>query len=158
MVPIRLMVGYGFFAHGWAKLARGPDGFAAVLAAMGIPMPALAAWATTLVELVGGIALMVGVAMLPFCIPLAAVMLTAMVGVHLRYGFSSIRLMSIGSAGAQFGPIGYELNLLYLPCLLRLLVARTEPLSMDRWLAARRRLRQARSTASRAGRTRRPSR
>jgi putative oxidoreductase len=37
--------------------------------------------------------------------------------VHLRYGFSSIKLVAITAAGAQFGPPGYETNLLYLACL-----------------------------------------
>ena len=27
-LPLRLMLGYGFMAHGWAKLCRGPAGFA----------------------------------------------------------------------------------------------------------------------------------
>ena len=30
------------------------------------------------------------------------------------YGYSSIRLIGIGHAGAQFGPVGYEINLLYI--------------------------------------------
>ena len=30
-IPLRLIVGYGFMAHGYAKMARGPDQFAAVL-------------------------------------------------------------------------------------------------------------------------------
>ena len=39
---------------------------------------------------------------------------------HLRYGFSSIRLKALTSAGAEFGPVGYELNLLYIAALLTL--------------------------------------
>jgi putative oxidoreductase len=37
--------------------------------------------------------------------------------VHLPYGFSSIELNAVTSAGTQFGPPGYEVNLLYLACL-----------------------------------------
>jgi len=33
-VPLRLIVGYGFLAHGMAKWAKGPDAFAAILQAM----------------------------------------------------------------------------------------------------------------------------
>src|SRR5215470_6064987 len=89
LVPLRVMVGYGFAAHGWAKLARGPAGFGAILSAMGIPAPGLTAWVTSTVELLGGVALMLGAAVLPMTVPLAAIMATALLGVHLRYGFSS---------------------------------------------------------------------
>jgi putative oxidoreductase len=27
-LPLRLTIGFGFMAHGWAKLIRGPAGFA----------------------------------------------------------------------------------------------------------------------------------
>jgi uncharacterized membrane protein YphA (DoxX/SURF4 family) len=47
-------------------------------------------------------------------IPMAALLLVAMFTVHLPYGFSSIKLVAVTPAGAQFGPPGYECNLLYL--------------------------------------------
>jgi hypothetical protein len=37
-IPLRLIVGYGFMAHGFAKLTKGPDAFATILHAL----PALA--------------------------------------------------------------------------------------------------------------------
>src|SRR5512146_1019088 len=110
LVPLRLIIGFGFAAHGYAKLARGPEHFADILAAMGIPAPGVTAWLTTLVELAGGIGLMLGAGVVAFAVPLGAIMATAMVGVHLRYGFSSIRLTGLTDAGATFGPVGYELN------------------------------------------------
>jgi putative oxidoreductase len=131
IVPLRLMVGFGFAAHGYAKLARGPEHFAAILEAMGIPAPGLMAWLTSFVELLGGIALMLGVYVVPVSIPLAAVMLAALFGVHLRYGFSSIRLQAITASGAVFGPIGYELNLLYIAALLALAASGPGPLALD---------------------------
>ena len=57
-LPLRLAIGYGFVAHGWAKLSRGPDSFGQVLATLGVPLPDLAAWLTTIVELAGGAAVM----------------------------------------------------------------------------------------------------
>ena len=48
---------------------------------------------------------------------MAAVLLVAIFTVHLPYGFSSIKLMSVTSGRAQFGPPGYECSLLYLACL-----------------------------------------
>ena len=88
LVPLRLVVGFGFAVHGYAKLARGPAAFAAILSAIGIPAPVPTAWATTLLELGGGIAIMLGAAVLPFSLPLIAIMATAIFGVHFRYGFS----------------------------------------------------------------------
>jgi putative oxidoreductase len=37
LVPLRLIVGFGFIEHGLAKLAKGPDAFANILQAMGVP-------------------------------------------------------------------------------------------------------------------------
>ena len=36
-LPLRLIVGFGFIAHGYAKLARGPEVFIAILHAIGMP-------------------------------------------------------------------------------------------------------------------------
>jgi putative oxidoreductase len=134
-----LLVGYGFAAHGYAKLARGPANFAVILAAIGVPLPEPIAWITTLLELLGGVALVLGAAVALLSVPLVIVMLTAMFGVHLRYGFSSIRLKGFGPLGAEFGPVGYELNLLYIAGLIVLALSAASPLSFDRWWASRRR-------------------
>ena len=105
-VPLRLIVGYGFMEHGFAKLARGPDAFPAILQALGVPAPHFMAWLTILVELFGGLAVLLG-ALVPLAsIPMAAVLLVAMITVHLQYGFSSIKLQAVTTAGAQFGPPG----------------------------------------------------
>ena len=37
LVPLRLIVGFGSIEHGLAKLAKGPDAFANILQAMGVP-------------------------------------------------------------------------------------------------------------------------
>lgn len=139
ILALRLLVGFGFAAHGYAKLERGPAQFAASLATMGMFAPLIMAWLVTLIELLGGVLLMSGAFVTPSCLPLAVIMLTAMLGVHWPYGFSSIRLRAITAAGAQFGPVGYELNLLYLVALLALAVSPSGPLSIDAWLDKRRR-------------------
>jgi putative oxidoreductase len=138
LLPLRLMVGFGFAAHGYAKLSRGPENFATILAAIGVPQPHLMAWVTSLFEFFGGISLMVGAFVLPFSFPLAAIMLTALFSVHFQYGFSSIRLKAITASGAQFGPIGYEMNLLYIAALLTLALGGSGALSLDRYLAMKR--------------------
>ena len=80
LVLLRLVVGFGFAAHGYAKLARGPEGFAAILSAIGVPAPHLAAWATVVVELLGGIAMMAGAGVIVLTPLLAAIMVTALFG------------------------------------------------------------------------------
>ena len=137
-MPLRLMVGYGFMEHGYAKLVKGPEAFAAILHALGVPSPHLMAWLTILTELAGGLLVLVG-AFIPLAsLPMAAVLLVAMFSVHLRYGFSSIKLMAITPAGAKFGPPGYECDLLYLACLAALVLGGSGPFSVDGFLAARR--------------------
>ena len=138
-VPLRVIVGYGFIAHGLAKLSRGPDTFAAILQALGVPAPELMAWATILVELLGGFAVVVGAFVWLASIPMAVVLLVAMFTVHLPYGFSSIKLVAVTEAGAQFGPPGYEANLLYLAALAALVLGGSGPLSLDARLRLRRR-------------------
>jgi len=64
-------------------------------------------------------------------------MLTAMFSVHLQYGFSSIKLKAITASGAEFGPIGYEMNLLYTAGLLTLALGGSERLPVDHWLATK---------------------
>lgn len=144
ILPLRLMIGFGFAAHGYAKLGRGPDNFANILASLGIPLPHLMAWATTLVELLGGISVMAGAFMVPLSLPLAVVMLTAMFSVHFQYGFSSVRLKAVTPAGAQFGPVGYEMNLLYIAGLLTLALAGSGKLSVDNYLRSRKQKSQSR--------------
>jgi putative oxidoreductase len=61
---------------------------------------------------------------------MAAVLAVAMLTVHLPYGFSSVKLLSVASGRAQFGPPGYELDLLYLACLAALVMGGSGPLSL----------------------------
>jgi putative oxidoreductase len=137
-VPLRLIVGYGFMEHGFAKLARGFEAFPAILQALGVPAPHLMGWLTILVEIAGGLAVLLG-ALVPLAsIPMAAVLLVAMVTVHLPYGFSSIKLQAVTAAGAQFGPPGFETDLLYLACLAALMLGGSGPLAIERLLAKRR--------------------
>lgn len=139
LVPLRLIVGYGLLAHGLAKLSRGPDVFAGILQAMGVPAPDLMAWFTILVEVLGGLAVMLGAFVWVASIPLATVLLVAIFTVHLPYGFSSIKLVAVTPAGAQFGPPGYETPLLYLAGLATLVLGGSGPLAIDTLVGRRQR-------------------
>jgi putative oxidoreductase len=136
--PLRLIVGYGFVEHGFAKLARRFDAFPTILQALGVPAPHLMGWLTILVEIFGGLAVLLG-ALVPLAsVPMAAVLLIAIFTVHLPYGFSSIKLQAVTAAGAQFGPPGFETDLLYLACLVALALGGSGPLAIDGLLAKRR--------------------
>ena len=131
LIPLRLVVGYGFIAHGYAKLIKGPDHFAAILGALGVPLPVFLAWLTIAVEVLGGLAVLAGVLVPLAAVPLAATLLVAMFTVHLPFGFSSIKLQAVVSGRPTFGPPGYEIDLLYLACLITLVVAGPGPLAVD---------------------------
>jgi putative oxidoreductase len=137
-IPLRLIVGYGFMEHGFAKLAKGPDAFTTILHALGVPGPQFMAWSTILIEILGGFAVILGAFVALVSVPMAALLLVATLTVHLPYGFSSITLMAVTDAGAQFGPPGYECNLLYLACLAALVLGGSGPLAIDGLISKRR--------------------
>ncbi len=110
VLPLRLIIGFGFMAHGYAKLS---------------------AWTTALVELFGGLAIMAGVFVSIVSIPLIIIMLAAMFTVHLPFGFSAVKLIAMTANGAQFGTIGYEVNLLYIAGLLALVLGNPSLFSID---------------------------
>ena len=136
-IPLRLIVGYGFMQHGIAKLLRGADEFAGILHALGVPAPHFMAWVNILTELIGGFAVLVGGFVSLASIPMAILLLVAIFTVHLPNGFSSIKLLAVTSAGPQFGPVGYEVNLLYLACLAGLVLGGAGPFSLDARLQKR---------------------
>ncbi len=138
VLPLRIMVGYGFLAHGAAKWSRGPANFAKLLHQIGVPLPTPTAYMVTLVEVFGGLAILAGAFVAIVSIPLVASMLVAMFAVQLRYGFSSVNTIGLTPAGPVFGPPGYEINLLYIAALLALVLAGPGGWSVDRWLSRRR--------------------
>jgi putative oxidoreductase len=117
--------------HGYSKLLKGPEAFAAILQGLGVPAPHLMAWLTILTELLGGFAVLLGAFVALVSVPMAVVLLVAMFSVHWRYGFSSIKLLAVTPAGPQFGPPGYETSLLYLACLVALVLSGAGPFSLD---------------------------
>jgi putative oxidoreductase len=132
-IPLRLIVGYGFIAHGYAKLARGPESFTNILSALGVFDPPLLAWATILIEIFGGLAVVIGLFIPLASVPMIVVLLVAIFTVHLPNGFSSIKLLSVTAGGAHFGQPGYETDLLYLAALIALVLGGSGPLALDRY-------------------------
>ncbi len=91
-------------------------------------------WATIIVEIAGGLAILAGAFVPVAAIPMIAVLLVAIFTVHLPNGFSSVKLRAFDAAGAHFGQPGYETDLLYLAALLALRIAGAGPFSVDGYL------------------------
>ena len=140
LLPLRLIVGFGFLSHGLAKWNRGPANFGKLLRVIGVPLPIPTAWLVTLLELFGGLAILIGVLVALVSVPLIVSMLVAMLTVHLRFGFSSINTIGLTASGPVFGPPGYEIDLLYVAGLIALALCGPGPLSVGEWLRDRGRM------------------
>ncbi len=123
---LRVVVGIVFLVHGFQKLfLMGFDGVAGMMGSLGVPAPGLFAVIVTLVELLGGLALILGLFTRLVAIPLAVDMLVATLTVHLPNGFS---VLPNG---------GYEFTLVLLAASVALTVAGPGEAALDRFLAMR---------------------
>ena len=120
VLPLRLNAGSGWIAHGYAKLARGPAAFIAILHAIGMPLAHVSGRPTIVVQITGGSLILLGAWVPVAAVPMIFALPVAIVTVHLRYGFNSIKLLSCHAARAHFGQAGYATALLYLAGLLAL--------------------------------------
>jgi putative oxidoreductase len=90
---VRLALGIVFTVSGVGKVfaagpkASGIDAFAGMLTQLGVPLPTIAAWGVGLLELVGGMLLLVGLFTRVVAALLAVDMAVAMVLAHLPSGF-----------------------------------------------------------------------
>jgi putative oxidoreductase len=119
LLPLRLVVGLVFVMHGGQKLlVMGIAGTAGFFGQLGIPFPGLAAVAIIVLEIVGGLALLLGFRTRVVALLLLVDMLGALFTVHLRHGF--------------FLPEGFEFVLTLIGALLTLASAGPGPLAVDR--------------------------
>lgn len=125
-LALRLAVGAVFAMHGWQKLTvMGVGGVAGFFGSLGIPFPEVAALVVTLVELVGGLALILGLGTRLAGALLAVDMLVALILVHLPNGFA-----------VENG--GYEFVLVLLAASLFFALSGPGRISLDARLFARR--------------------
>jgi putative oxidoreductase len=88
LTVLRMVVGFVFFMHGYQKLLKmGIHGVAGFFGHLGIPFPIVAAVLVTLLEFVGGILLITGLATRIPAALLAVDMLVAIFTVHMKNGF-----------------------------------------------------------------------
>jgi putative oxidoreductase len=138
-IPTRMILGVGFMVHGWAKWSRGPAAFAGLLRQAHVPLPIANAWLVTLLEIFGGLALLLGAFVTVVSVPMILSMLGAMFTVNIKYGFSAVNTIGLTPEGPQLGPPGYEINLLYIAGLVVLILGGAGPFSIDALRSRRRR-------------------
>lgn len=121
LAALRVVVGAVFMAHGAQKLfIWGVAGVVGGFAEMGIPLAGVVGPAVALAELIGGLALVLGLFTRVAGLALAAVMLGALVIVHLPAGFFLpngmefvLTLLAAAAALALTGPGAYSLDALF---------------------------------------------
>ena len=128
---LRLIIGFGYMAHGWVKLSRGPAGFEKLLIYTGVPFPHITSWLVPFIELFGGLAILLGAFVTLISIPLIITQLVALFTVQIKYGFSSVNTIGLTPNGPLFGPPGFEINLLYIAGLISLILTGAGIYSID---------------------------
>lgn len=113
---LRLVLGLVFVAHGLKKLDGGMSAFGQTIARIGLPMPMVLAWTAALVELLGGIFVLIGLFTRWAALLLAIVMYVAITRIHVHEGL-------VG---------GYELPLVLFVVAVCLVLSGSGPLSLDR--------------------------
>ncbi|MCG2620933.1 DoxX family protein [Arthrobacter sp. I2-34] len=122
---LRIVVGFLFAAHGWQKFNQFTiAGTQGAFAQMGVPAADLVAPVIATLELVGGIALILGVLSRPFALLLTLNMLGALVLVH-------------ASAGVFVEAGGFELVLILAAAALAVALVGPGKLSVDNALFGR---------------------
>ncbi|MET8862234.1 DoxX family protein [Nonomuraea sp. NPDC004580] len=104
----RVITGVIFVAHGWQKWQGGHSAIASGFGEMGIPMPELAAGYAMVVELIGGVLLIIGLAVRPVALLLLVNMLGAIIFAHWGKG------VFVGEGGWEFAAALAALCLLFL--------------------------------------------
>jgi putative oxidoreductase len=124
---LRVVVGLIFAVHGYQKFTTGITGIGGFFGNIGIPFPTVMAAVVIFVELVGGIALILGLGVRYFGLLMAITMAVAILKVHFVNGLT--------------GQGGYEFALTLLAASLSLALSGAGPLSLDDMLCGKKKKR-----------------
>jgi putative oxidoreductase len=125
----RVLLGWLFFINAWPRVTGGPGGFAKYLASLGVPAPELMAWVATFIELIGGAALILGVAGRYAALALAVYTVITIVLAHRYWEYPAAAQM------AQY--FNFLKNLAITGGLILLFVTGAGRFSIDGWLRKR---------------------
>jgi putative oxidoreductase len=132
-LPLRLIIGFAFMFHGWPKVftSTGHQGFVSNLQWLHVPAPEVSGWALGILEVAGGLAILLGAFVTVFGVLLIIHQLVALFKVHLAGGFNFVHITGMSPTGPVFGLPGYEVNLLYIAGLLTLILGGAGMWSVD---------------------------
>jgi putative oxidoreductase len=88
LLIIRVILFFSFLLHGLMKYNMGLSNVGASFGKMGIPMGALAGPGVTILEIVGAVALLLGIGTRIFAVLLVCDMLGAIMFVHMKNGYT----------------------------------------------------------------------
>lgn len=128
ILALRLALGVVLAYHGWLKLST-VSGFAGFVDSLGVPAPELMAYVVTYLEFLGGIALILG---------LAIRYVAALFVVEMIFTISLVKV-DVGLIAPEGGP-GAELDLLILATALSFILTGAGRWSADALLFGRRRV------------------
>ena len=125
LAVIRIVAGVIFMAHGYQKFfIMGLDGVTGFFTQVGVPLPGIMAIVIASLELVGGLALLLGIFARFIAIPLAFDVLGALFMVHIKNGF--------------FVPMGIEFVMLLSAAAIAIAIGGAGALSLDSAMSGQR--------------------
>ena len=96
LLVLRLALGLIFVLHGWMNVAGGQEAFIREMLTMaGWSAPDLVVWLLTLLELLGGLALLLGIFTREAALLLAVEMIVAVALFHVRQGFFIVAVPNV---------------------------------------------------------------
>lgn len=140
LLCLRTLLAWEFFESGWEKLL-GPNWFADIQDQFPFPFdlvsPAISWQLATWIELIGGAALLLGLATRFFGVALAVLTVVAIAAVHWPADWMGLGELWQGYAITDDGHGNFKLPLLFLAMLMPLILLGPGRLSVDAWIRRR---------------------